>query len=96
MSAASMIATHMNAPYGRIVSAQDVVTSMLNGHLCASTKDANEILAALFVEVDPSLILSCATQVKAPLKSVNQLYNETLSMGLMQNPAWEEAVSAFA
>lgn len=94
MSAASLIATHMNAPYGQIVSAQDVVASLQCGHLSGSTGDANDLLAALFIEVEPSLILQCAAQESVSLKAVNQLYAETLGRGGIKSLAWEEAVGA--
>ena len=91
MSAASLIATHLNAPYGEIVSADDVIASLKSGHLSASTKEANGILEALFTEVPPDLILKCADQVQAPLESVNHLYQVTLTLGLMRSQAWEDA-----
>ena len=94
MSAASLIATHMNAPYGRILSAQDVVASLQSGHLSASTGHANDLLAALFIEVEPSLILQCAAQESVSLEAVNQLYAQTLGLGGMKSPAWEEAAGA--
>ncbi|CAB5713652.1 Uncharacterised protein [Delftia tsuruhatensis] len=94
MSAASLIATHMNAPYGRVLSAQDVVVSLQQGHLSAACGDANDILAMLFTEVDPSLILQCAAQENVPLASVNRLYEETLCLGGMKSAAWEQTVGA--
>ena len=57
MSAASLIATHLNAPYGKIVSARDVIASLRSGHFAAASEEANGILEALFTEVSPDLIL---------------------------------------
>ncbi len=94
MSAASLIATHMNAPYGKIVSAGDVVASLESGHLSASTKEANGILEALFTEVPPDLILKCADQVQAPLAMVNHLYQVTLDLCLMHSQEWKDATSS--
>src|SRR6218665_3577407 len=96
MSAASLIATHMNAPYGKLVSAGDVVASLTTGFLAASTQEANGILEALFTEVPPALILKCAYQIQAPLGMVNHLYQVTLDRGLMHSQAWEDAVGALA
>lgn len=94
MSGASLIANHMNVPYGRIVSAGDVEGSFLKGYLAAHSKEANGILAAFFNEVEPSLILRCAKEVKAPLANVNALYLQTLKLGFMPSPAWEAALQA--
>ena len=95
MSAASLIATHMNAPYGRIVSAEDVVASFKSGVFAASSKEANDILEALFIEVSPDLILKCAEQIQVPVEMVNHLYQAALDRGLMHSHAWENAARAF-
>lgn len=93
MSGASLIANHMNVPYGPIVSPSDVVASFRNGCLSASNETANAILAALFNEVEPSLILRCAKEVSASLETLNCLYSQTLSLGLMPSPEWEAAAA---
>lgn len=91
--AASMIATHLNAPYGPIVSAQDVATSLATGQLSAATEKSNAILEALFTEVSPDLILRCADEIHASLETVKQLYRQTLERGVMRSPEWEQAQS---
>lgn len=96
MSAASMIATHLNVPYGRIVSAHDVALSLMSGRLSASTKEANAILSALFIETAPRLILRCAREEGASLDAVRQLYQETLTQGEMRSPEWEGATQTSA
>lgn len=96
MSAASMIATHMNAPYGLVVSEKDVAASLQSGHFSASSKAGKEILSAMFLEVDPSLIIKAAAQTQASLSSVMKLYMESLEMGLMPNSEWERHVGAIA
>ena len=89
MSAASLIANHMNVPYGRIVSAGDVAASFKNGCLAGPSKEVNGILAPFFNEVEPSLILRCAAEVGASIAKVNALYQQTLKLGFMPSPAWE-------
>lgn len=91
MSGASLIANHMNVPYGRIVSASDVAASFRNGCLSASSHAANGILAAFFNEIEPSLIWRCAREVNASLEMVNRLYAHTLRLGFMPSPKWETA-----
>lgn len=93
MSGASLIANHMNVPYGRIVSAEDVEASFIKGYLAGHSREANGILAPLFNEIEPSLILRCAQEVKAPLEMVNRLYAHTLSLGFMPSPEWEMAAA---
>lgn len=91
MPAAALIATHLNAPYGRIVSARDVALSLTSGRLSASTKEANDILSGLFVEVEPRLILRCAREEGAGPDEVKRLYQETVHGGCMRVPDWEKA-----
>ena len=93
MSAASLIATHLNAPYGKIVSAEDVIVSLKSGHFAASSEEANRILEALFTEVTPDLILRCANQVGAHLDRVAHLYELALELGVMRSPEWEASIS---
>lgn len=92
MSAASMIATHLNVPHGRMVSAHDFASSLRSGRLSASTKEANAILSALFTETAPRLILRCAREEGASLEATMQLYQETLTQGEMGSPEWESAM----
>ncbi|MFE1574168.1 hypothetical protein ACFIQG_20515 [Comamonas odontotermitis] len=56
MSAAAMIATHLNAPYGPIVTESDVIQTLTIGRLSASSTQANALLEALFIECELGLI----------------------------------------
>ena len=67
MTAASMIATHLNAPYGPVVTEHDVAESLRRGVPSASTPEANAILEALFVECEASLIQRAAAELGVPL-----------------------------
>lgn len=92
MSAAALIANHMNVPYGKIVSEEDVAASFRHGRLSASSLEANAILAFFFNEIEPSLIIRCARELGVSLQTVNALYKDTLARGCCASPAWEEAV----
>jgi len=91
MSAASMIATHMNAPYGPVVTTDDVVVSLHRGAFCAATGDANAILAAMFVECSRSLIERAGAELGVTAEQLQALYRESLRMGLMPVPEWSKA-----
>lgn len=94
MSVAQLIATHMNVPYGGVVSAADVVASLRAGRLSAATKAANDILSGVFVKLEPRVIMRCAQQEQIDLASVHQLYLDTLRAGVMVVPKWETAFQA--
>lgn len=96
MSAAQLIATHMNVPYGRVVSAADVIASLRAGRLSAATKAANDILSAIFVEFEPRVIMRCAQEEQIALTSVHQLYLDTLRAGVIAVPEWEAAFKALS
>lgn len=96
MSAASLIANHMNAPYGQIVSEADVAASFRHGKLSASSLEANGILAPLFNEIEPSLIIRCARELGVSIQSVNAFYEDSLTRGFCASPAWEDAVGPCA
>jgi hypothetical protein len=89
MSGASMISTHLN-----VVTTQDVVVTLRNGHFSASTKEANDILSALFIEVSCDLILRCSREVGASIHLVDQLYRESIRLTGHRNPEWEHALCA--
>lgn len=89
MSAAFLIANHMNVPYGKIVSEEDVAASFRNGRLSAATRDANGILGPFFNEIEPSLILRCAEELGVDFVTVSSLYEDTLKQGFCPSPAWE-------
>lgn len=71
MSAASLIATHLNAPYGPVVTEGDVAESLRRGVPSARTPEANAILEALFVECEASLIERAAAELGVPLRVGN-------------------------
>ena len=54
------------------------------------------MLAWLFVEVQPGLILKCASEIQAPLENVNRLYQRTRELGLHRIPEWEYAVATLS
>ena len=83
-----MIATHMNAPYGPVVTPDDVVASLRRGTFCAATDEANAILAAMFVECSRSLIERAGAESGAPAERLQALYRESLRIGLMPVPEW--------
>jgi hypothetical protein len=92
MTAVALIVGHMNAPYGSVLDEQAVCDSLRSGKLSARSEPANAILAAMFCEIEPQLIVRCAVETKVPIAQVNRLYEETLAQGLMRCPAWEHAV----
>ncbi len=88
MSAASMIATHINVPYGRVVTPNDVEVCLRQGTFCAPTDEANALLSALFVECSRNLIERAASELGVPLERVVMLYHHSLRMGLPECPEW--------
>jgi len=91
MSAAALIATHLNAPYGPIVSESDVIASLKNGCFSASSQAGNDILAAIFLETSPRLLLRCAHETGASLEAILKLYRSSILLTGHACPELEEA-----
>ena len=89
MSAATLIATHMNAPYGPVVSAGDVERSLRAGRFEGHTAAAHGILAWMFVECEKSLIERAARELGVPSQRLQELYQDSLRLGMHRMPAWE-------
>lgn len=96
MSAAALVATHLNAPYGPVVTEGDVVASMRRGDLLGLTEEVKAVMSGLFCELDPQLIVRCAVEAGVPIERVNRLYLDTVRFGAFRCPAWEQAVQVLA
>lgn len=90
----SMAVTHLNAPYGAIVCATDLIESLIQGELRAASPKAAAILSYLFVEVEPRLVMQCAMESGSSLPIVNQLYLDTIKGGAPRSALWESSITA--
>jgi len=93
MTAAALISTHLNAPYGAVLTESDVVASLKYGRLSGQSELANAVLGGLFVEVQPQLIARCALEANTTLVQANRLYLDTLAHAFPRCPQWEAAVA---
>lgn len=84
-----LIATHMNAPYGPVVSVEDVERSFRAGRFEGHTDVAHAILAWMFVECDKNLIERAARELEVPSLRLQELYQDSLRLGMHRMPAWE-------
>lgn len=92
MNSVALITSHLNAPYGGVLCAQDLAESLCIGRLVGKTEQANALLGYLFVETEPRLIATCALEVGSSLLRANQLYLDTLAHHAPRCPQWEHAV----
>lgn len=79
----------MNAPYGAVVSAQDVIDSLQSGRFSAGDQRAIDILSAMFIESAPGLILRCANEVGAAQAALQQLYQQSVQVTGLRCLDWE-------
>lgn len=91
MSAALMIATHLNAPYGKVVAVADVEESLKAGRFVGHSEIAVGILVWIFVECEKSLIERAADELGVPSVSLIELYRESVRLGVHRMPEWEQA-----
>lgn len=78
MISADLIATHLNTSVGSILTAKDIIQSLEAGHLCASSDQSNALICSIFTEMEPRLILQCATENNISVSQANNLYLDTL------------------
>ena len=90
-----MAATHLNAPTGPVLSAEQLAEALRAGSVdvIAHWPAAAALVSYLFVEVEPRLITLCANEAGAGLAQANRLYQESLRDGLPRVSAWEQAVA---
>ena len=93
MHSATLITSHLNAPFGAVLSAQDVAESLRVGRLSAKTPQANAVMGYLFVEIEPRLIAACALESGSSVAHAHQLYLDTLNHQAPRSPQWERAVA---
>ncbi len=87
-----MIAGHLNAPYGRVLSTTDLALALRSGSLGSIASDLSRaLLMSLFVECPPQSILLAALQVGGTWFTVRSLYQETVANGMHRVKAWESA-----
>lgn len=90
-SALDLVVTHLNAPYGDLVSVDDLTAVLVGGTTTIIAEPAAAgILGRLFVEVSPALIGRCMVAAGATFTSVGALYAESIAH-CGRVPAWERA-----
>jgi hypothetical protein len=92
MNASALISSHLNAPFGAVVMACDVLNSLKNGRLSGQTELANAVLGGMFVEVEPRLIARCALEAHATIEQANLFYLDTIAHAFPRCPQWESSV----
>ena len=87
-----MIAGHLNAQYGRVLSTADLALALRSGSLGSIASDLSRaLLMSLFVECPPQSILLAALQVGGTWLTVRSLYQEAVANGMQRVKAWESA-----
>lgn len=87
-----LVVTHLNAPYGLVVTEEDLARSLRTGKIVADNAAARAVIAQVFIETEPRLLVQCAREIGVPIAKVNALYRDTLANGAPANPAWEKAM----
>lgn len=92
-SSLDLVATHLNAPVGPIVSADDLRKAFLLGTLDYVPKKSADLISFVFLEIDPPLITRCAREVGVDVNKINMLYLSILRDKLApRSLKWEQAV----
>lgn len=90
-----MIATHLNAPYGRVVEPRDVAAALRGGDLSSASGDelVQELLANMFIELEPEFIGRASFEAGVRLEEAHALYQRAREQfGLPRIEQWEQAL----
>lgn len=91
-----MIATHLNAPYGAILTAADVRDALRAGtsHGLAISALGKELIASMYVELQPEIIGCASYEAGVNLEEAQSLYAHVRSEWAVPRVAmWEEALT---
>lgn len=92
-AALDLAVTHLNAPVGRVLTRDDLESALLAGSLSPIYRpEAAALVAYMFVELDPQLIIRCVNELRSGLLKANSLYQETLKAKAPRAISWEKAV----
>ncbi|MDI5889492.1 hypothetical protein [Halomonas rhizosphaerae] len=96
MSGLSIAVTHLNTPYSVTVTTKQLALALRHGtvHLDEITEQEGAIIATVFTESTPNLIMLCIKEAGATIESAQTLYKEAIK-NWHRSPEWEEAVSLF-
>ena len=89
----ALIATHLNAPYGLIVTPEDIKRALASGTVTSISDTTGQALVSrLFQEHTPALILRAGREAHAGMPALFSLYKESLAWGSAPIPAWEAMI----
>lgn len=91
-SYADMIAAHLNAPYGALVTADDVLALLRQGAGALQGRDraAASVLGTLFDECSPTLIEHACREAAMSPDAASQAYASLIPLGAHRVPAWDQ------
>lgn len=88
-----LIVGHLNAPYGTVVTAEDVAAALSQGRIDAVVNpEGRALVASMFIECAPHSIAAAALEVGAGLENVASLYRSCVESGEARSSAWEGAM----
>jgi len=87
--ALDMIVTHLNAPYGAVLTVADVTKLLRHGSAALIDHPAADVLGWLFVECRPALIERACMEAGLPGHRAAQVYASLVAAGAPRVAAWE-------
>lgn len=91
-AALDLIVTHLNAPVGQVLTPAHLQAVLTAGSFAAVTHAppvVGALLASLFVEISPPLILRAMIAVGGDHDRLHHLYQESLAMGMPEVAYWQ-------
>jgi hypothetical protein len=93
--ALDMLVTHLNAPYGEVVTRDDVLGVLRVGEAALPHDRATaSVLGSLFDECSPKLVERACDETQVPLHQAAAAYASLVRLGARRVPAWDARLSA--
>lgn len=94
MSKLDLATTHLNTPYGNVVTIEHLSSALRAGtvEMDSIPELSAAIISTAFNELSTNLIIQCVYEAGASIESANRLYKETLEDHRYPSPGWEALV----
>ena len=96
-SSLKMAVTHLNVPYGEILSEEALKMALYTGSLKNIQPESSKaLISSLFNECTPELIFKCAQEAGSTPEKANWLYLETLENHEFPSLNWKNYIQKIA
>lgn len=89
----ALAVTHLNAPVGNVLTVAQLKHALQQGSagILREAPAAAALVAQMFVELNPRLIVLCAYEAGVDARHANMIYDEGLAQAMPRVSEWEQS-----